>query len=102
MRRPEATLHDAGTLSNRQQVVTLHGAGTPVSSELGPEVTLHSAGTMESLEISDDEVARVKQQSATPAELQQLQSEGDGPVAVMYRARLEEEILTEEQLSLGS
>ena len=99
MTRPEVTLHDAGTPSNRQPVVTLHSAGTP---ELEPEVILHSAGTTESLEISDDEVARVKQPSATPAELQQLQSEGDTPVAVMYRALLEEETLTEEQLSLGS
>ena len=70
------------------------------------EVTLQDAGTSELIETfppsKTEKVARIEQHTTTPAELQKLQSEGDSPVAVMYRALLEEEPVTEEQLSLGN
>ena len=47
------------------------------------------------------EVARIEP-NATPAELQELQSKGQSPVAIMYRAIMTEEPLTDEQLCLGS
>ena len=41
-------------------------------------------------------------QSTTPAELQRLQSEGEHPVAVMYRSLVQGEPLTDSQLAQGS
>ena len=75
-------------LAEEEEGATLHDAGAPELAEPPPP-------------LEEEEVARVEQHTTTPAELQQLQSEGDSAVATMYRALLEEEPLKEIQLSSG-
>ena len=88
---PSGGLQGAGPATRR----ALQGAGTHYGAE-DPEDMVEQTGPPES-----SEVARVEQ-SATPVELQKLQSEGEGPVPTMYQSVLAEEPLTAEELTVGS
>ena len=79
-------LQSAGVLS-RERVELQSAAGASIQDQK-PEPTT-------------GEMAQAVQ-STTPAELQRLQSEGEHPVAVMYRSLAQGEPLTDSQLAQGS
>ena len=79
----------------------LQGAGPPSEAPQGAGPTTGAEDIQEDNWHDLSEVARVEQ-SATPAELQKLQSEGDGPIPTMYRSILAEEPLAAEELAVGS
>ena len=76
----------------------LQSAGTPPSEQC-PAAAPTKA--ISSPELGPTDVARVEH-NATPDKLKELQSDGQSPVAVMYKALLSEEPLTNKQLGLGS
>ena len=87
----ETSLHGAGVPPPDQRT-SLHDAGVPPPDQ---RTSLHDAG------VPVSEVARIEQ-NTTPSELQKLQSEGEQPIAIMYRAVATENPLTEDQLALGN
>ena len=74
--------------------VDLQCAGSLPETALEGEVDLQCAGSL-------PEIAQIEQ-STTPGDLKKLQSEGDSPVATMYRALEKDEPVTDEQLAVGS
>ena len=87
------------TTEGEDRRVALQSAGT--CPTIGGD--LQGAGNLPAqveLEMAAEETTRVVQ-STTPGELWKLQSEGDQPVAILYRSIQLGEPLTEEQIALG-